>query len=143
MRAFAIAVTIVVTACSGGKGGAADGAADVGSPADAGTDAAAAACDPAVQDCAAGAKCDFGCQGNMAALSCRPENGDGGLGSACSGTAPCAKGSGCFGLPDAGIVCRRYCAADADCPTGERCHNVSVAVACGGASTALPLRFCY
>jgi hypothetical protein len=103
----------------------------------------AATCDPALQNCAAGSECDFGCQGNTAALSCRAENGDGGLGAACSGTMPCGNGSGCFGVPDGGVVCRKYCAADGDCPTGERCHNVSVAVACAGGSTQLPLQFCY
>ena len=31
-------------------------------------------------------------------------------------------------MPGGGPTCRKYCATDGDCATGERCHNVTVGV---------------
>jgi hypothetical protein len=116
---------------------------DAGPGEDRPADAGASSCDPAAQDCPAGSKCDFGCQGSAAVVSCRADNDGGALGGTCSSTMPCARGNGCLTAPDAGSACRKYCAGDGDCLTGERCHNVSVSVGCGGASTSLALHYCY
>jgi hypothetical protein len=110
---------------------------------DAAADAAAMRCDPYAQNCPAGSKCDFGCDGTTAAVACRADNGSGALGSACSASIPCAKGTGCLTSPDAGSTCLKYCAGDGDCATGQRCHNVDVTVNCGGPLTPLPLHVCY
>ena len=136
--AIAAAAALVVAAC-GGHGGA---AMDAGPGEDAAPDAGVTGCDPAAQNCPAGSECDFGCQGITAVVACRPDNGSGALGAVCSGALPCARGSGCLSA-DAGVACRKYCASDGDCATGERCHNVTVAVACGGSSTSLLLHYCY
>ena len=143
MVALATVVALTVAACGAGKAAGADAGTDVGSREDSAPDVNGSACEPALQNCSAGSKCDFGCQGSTALVACRADNGDGGLGTACSGNMPCAGGTGCLGLPDGGVVCRKYCTADADCPTGERCHNASVGVACAGTSTSLPLQFCF
>jgi len=136
---LAIVAATVPAACGGGSGAGTD----AGPGGDAAADAAVTGCDPAMQDCAAGSKCDFGCQGTVAAVACRADNGSGALGSACSAAMPCAKGAGCLTSPDAGSACLKYCAGDGDCATGQRCHNVSVAVACGGTSPPLLLHYCY
>jgi predicted small lipoprotein YifL len=132
------AMLLAASAC-GGKGGSTtpDGGADA--PADTG----AAGCDPALQDCAAGSKCDFGCQGTTAAVACRAGVDGGAAGTACSSSVPCARGTGCLTAPDAGSLCRKYCTTDPECATGERCHNVSVSIACGGTSAPLALHYCY
>ena len=83
-----LAAVLLATAGCGGKGGGTptDGGADV--PADTGRDVPAdtgsGSCDPALQDCAAGSKCDFGCQGTTAVVACRADNGSGALGDVCS-----------------------------------------------------------
>ena len=73
MAAMVAALALAPIGACGGKGGGTptDGGADV--PADTGSprDTGAAGCDPALQDCAAGSKCDFGCQGTTAAVACR------------------------------------------------------------------------
>src|SRR5262249_14359289 len=111
--------------------------------ADAGADSGPTSCDPAAQNCAAAQKCDFACQGSTAVVGCVRSTGGGAIGSACSAAQPCAGGGGGLTGPDAGAAGRGDCAGDGDCATGERCHNVSVAIACGGASTPLPLHYCY
>ena len=52
-------------------------------------------------------------------------------------------GTACIAISTPGTVCRKYCDTDGDCPTGERCHNDSVSVACGAPATPLALHFCY
>ncbi len=143
MVALAIVVALTATACGAAKTAGADAGTDVGSREDSAPDVSGSGCEPALQNCSAGSECDFGCQGSTALVACRPDNGDGGVGTACSGNMPCQRGSACLGLPDGGVVCRKYCAADGDCPTGERCHNASVGIACAGTTTSLPLQFCY
>ena len=136
-----LAAVLLATAGCGGKGGGTptDGGADV--PADTGRDVPAdtgsGGCDPALQDCAAGSKCDFGCQGTTAVIACRAGVDGGAVGTTCSTSVPCAGGTGCLTAPDAGSLCRKYCTTDPECATGERCHNVSVSIACGGTSPPL------
>jgi len=153
-RACVLALVLAVvapTAC-GGQGSASPDAAGSDAPVDIAADTAGidapvdgtAACDPAAQDCASGSECDFGCQGTTAVVACRPDNGSAANGAACSTTTmQCVKGSGCVTMPGGGPMCRRYCAGDGDCATAERCHNVSLGVACGGPATTLALHFCY
>jgi hypothetical protein len=142
-----LAVLLLASGGCGGKSGPAstDGGAD--GPADTGMDVpaetGAGACDPALQNCAAGSKCDLGCQGSTAVLSCHAGVDGGAVGATCSASTLCARGTGCLTAPDAGSLCRKYCAGDPDCATGERCHNVSVAVNCGGTSPPLSLHYCY
>jgi hypothetical protein len=137
---FALVAAVAAPACGGGAGAGTDAGPD-GDAAPA--DAAVMSCDPAAQDCAAGSKCDFGCQGTAAAVACRADNGSGALGDVCSAAMPCAKGAGCLTTADAGSRCLKYCAGDGDCLTTERCHNVDVTVGCGGPSPALLLHVCY
>jgi hypothetical protein len=131
-----------MTAC-GGTGGAStdagpggDGSADTG---------ATTGCDPVAQSCGAAQKCDFGCQGTTAVVACWPSTDGGVIGSLCSAAMPCGRGTGCIATAaTAGAAaCRKYCAGDSDCATGERCHNDTVAVACGAPATSLALHFCY
>jgi hypothetical protein len=135
MTAFA---ALAIVGCGGPAGTARDAATGDDRAAD-----GASGCDPAAQNCPAGTKCDFGCQQDTAVVACRADNDGGALGSACAAAMPCAKGTGCLTAPDAGSACRKYCVGDGDCLAGERCHNVSVAVACGGASPPLALHYCY
>jgi len=121
-------------------GAAADLAIDQGGAPDGG----ATTCALAAQDCPSSAdKCDFGCQGTTLVVACIPGVGGGAIGSACSATAPCGRGGGCLTAVDAGTACRKYCAGDGDCASGERCHNVTVAITCGGTSTPMLLHYCY
>ena len=106
-------------------------------------DAAVLRCDPHAQDCPAASKCDLVCDGTTATVACRADNGGGALGSACSPSMACAKGTGCLTSLDAGSTCMKYCASDGDCATGQRCHNVDVTLNCGGPQTPLPLHVCY
>ena len=137
---LAIVAATAPAACGGGSSAGTDAGTGVDTAADA---AVTGSCDPFTQDCQAGSKCDFGCDGTTAAVACRADNGSGALGSACSASMPCSKGTGCLTSPDAGSTCLKYCAGDGDCATSERCHNVSVAVACGGSSPPLLLHVCY
>ena len=134
-----VAAAAAIAACSSKSGASADAGLDGSGPAD----TAATTCDPAAQNCASDTdKCDFVCENGSAVLGC-VRNADGGaLGSTSSAAMPCARGSGCLSA-DAGVACRKYCAGDGDCLTGERCHNVTVAVACSGGSTQIPLHYCY
>ena len=110
---------------------------------DAAVDTGLMSCDPYAQDCPAGSKCAFGCDGTTATIACRADTGGGGVGSVCSGPMACAKGADCLIMPVTGGACRKYCATDGDCATGERCHNVDVTVNCGGPQTPLLLHVCY
>ena len=110
---------------------------------DAAVDGPIMSCDPYAQNCPTGSKCAFGCDGTTATIACRADNGGGAIGSACSSPMACTKGADCLILPVGGGACRKYCAGDGDCATGERCHNVDVTVNCGGPLTPLPLHFCY
>jgi hypothetical protein len=110
---------------------------------DAAADATAINCDPYAQDCPAGSKCDFGCDGTASTIACRPDNGGGAVGAACSTPMACSRGTGCLIMPLMAGACRKYCASDADCATGERCHNVEVTVNCGGPQTPLLIHVCY
>ena len=141
--ALAAAVALTAVACGSGKGAGTDAAVDGGSGGDVAADAPAASCDPAAQKCASGSECDFGCQGGAAVIACRPDNGTGAIGAACTMTMPCAKGSACIGSVDAGVICRKYCASDGDCAAGQRCHNDSVSINCGTPLTVLLLHTCY
>jgi hypothetical protein len=134
---------MAIAACGSNSTPNADAGVDV--PADTGAEAGAAMCDPAAQNCPAADKCDFRCQGSAAVVDCVQSTGGGALGSACSDALPCARGTACLTAPGAGAACRKYCAVDGDCATaaGERCHNVTVAVACAGTSTSLLLHYCY
>lgn len=136
---FAIVAATAPAACGGGSSAATDAA----TGGDAAGDAAVMSCDPYAQNCPAGSKCAFGCDGTTATVACRADNGGGAVGSACSGPMACAKGSDCLIMPVTGGACRKYCATDGDCATGERCHNVDVTVNCGGPQTPLPLHVCY
>jgi hypothetical protein len=114
-------------------------------PADAGPETTPLSCDPFAQNCPPNQKCDFRCVGSSAVVDCQP-GGDGGpVGSSCSTTTVlCARGTGCLSMAGgAGPPCRKYCAADGDCATGERCHNVTVGVACSGGTTSFNLHYCY
>jgi len=134
-----VAATIPA-ACGGKTAAPVDAATDVGGSPEGGT----TTCALAAQDCpSSGDKCDFGCQGTMAVISCTHSTDGGAIGGACSATAPCARGGACLTAEDAGVACRKYCAGDGDCAAGQRCHNVTVVVTCGGTSTPLSLHYCY
>lgn len=108
-----------------------------------GADLAPQSCDPFAQNCGTGQKCDFFCQGSAAVLACEASTGTGAVGSPCSASMPCAAGNGCFATSTLPEACRKYCMSDGDCATGERCHNVTVGVACTGGTTSFALHFCY
>jgi hypothetical protein len=143
MMAIATALVLAAGACGGGKGAAMDAAADAGSGGDVAVDTGAASCDPALQDCASGSECDFSCEGGAAVVACRPDNGNGAVGAACSPSMPCGQGSACIGSVDAGVICRKYCSVDGDCATGQRCHNDNVSINCGTPVSVLLLHTCY
>jgi hypothetical protein len=141
-----VAGAFLAPAACGGKSGApadassTDLAVDMGGSPDAG----ATPCSLAAQDCPSSAeKCDFGCLGTELVVACTRSTDGGAIGTACSAAAPCARGGGCLTAVDAGAACRKYCASDGDCATGERCHNVSVALTCSGTSTTMLLHYCY
>lgn len=141
---LALVASAMLASC-GGKAAAPSDGSTPDQPVDqSGSDAGTGACTLAAQDCPSTAdKCDFGCQGSAAVISCDHSADGGALGSACSAGAPCARGAGCLSSEDGGVACRKYCAGDADCAAGQRCHNVTVAVTCGGTSTPLALHYCY
>ena len=133
------AVALLMAACGGTGGASADAAPGTDAPADSG----GTACDPVAQNCGPGQKCDFGCQGTAAVVACWPATDGGMVGTTCTNTSTCAAGTACIAISTAGTVCRKYCNTDADCATGERCHNDSVGVACGAPATSLALHFCH
>jgi hypothetical protein len=139
-----LAALAALAAACGSGGATSDAASDTGGGADVAPDGGAQLCDPAAQNCASGSKCDFGCDGTTATVACRPDIGSGAIGAACSTTTmQCAKGTACITMPGGGPLCRKYCAGDGDCATGERCHNDNVGVACGAPATTFLLHFCY
>ena len=149
--ALAAIVAVAAAACGGNSDGTpdaapgGDGATGDGPAGDAPADTGAMACDPVAQSCGAAQKCDFGCAGTTAVVACWPSTDGGAIGSPCSAAMPCGRGTGCIAnAATAGAAaCRKYCAGDGDCATGERCHNDTVAVACGAPATSLTLHFCY
>jgi len=142
-----VAVALAVSACGKSSSSPGDsGGVDAPDAVDGGgMDLASLACDPAAQNCPAGSKCDFFCQGSSAVVDCQASSDGGAVGTACSTTTmQCARGTGCISMPSGGgPVCRKYCAGDGDCATGERCHNVTVGVTCSAGTTSFPLHFCY
>jgi hypothetical protein len=148
------AVLVAALASCGGKSAGTDagGGAGVGGGTGAGGGDAASeaapilshgACDLVAQDCPDGTRCDFFCDGQTASIGCRAGATGAALGQPCSGTAPCAKGTGCLATAGSGILCRQYCNSDADCATG-RCHVVTVTVACGApGGGALVMKVCF
>lgn len=138
---LAAAAALAIAACGGKSAAKADATTDA-TVADAGADSGAAGCDPALQDCPAGSRCDFGCEGSTAVLACHAGADGGAVAAPCSATAPCTRGTGCVATTDAGSLCRKYCTVDGDCATGERCHNVSVSLGCAGGQL-LNLHLCY
>jgi hypothetical protein len=130
-----------------GAGGA-DGPSDLGAPnGDApgeGPLLSHGACDLFQQDCPDVSRCDFFCDGASASIGCRPGATGAAVGEACSGTQPCARGTGCLANAATGTICRPYCQTDADCAVG-RCHVVNVAVGCApdAGSTTLVIKFCF
>jgi hypothetical protein len=143
MNRAALMLAIVAATAPAACGGARSTAWTDPNFSDAAADAAAMSCDPYAQNCSAGSKCAFGCDGTMATVACRADNGGGAVGAVCSSPMACAKGADCLIMPVGGGACRKYCASDGDCATGERCHNVDVTVNCGGPLIPLPLHFCY
>ena len=148
MRVLALAsvVALATTACGGTSAVTVDaGPRDDGAAGDGPADTGAMGCDPAAQSCGAAQKCDFGCSGTTAVVRCWPSTDGGVVGSLCSTAMPCGRGTGCVAIASTGgaASCRKYCAGDGDCATGERCHNDSVGVACGAPATQLALHFCY
>jgi len=140
---LAAAAALAIAACSSTAATGTDAGTDAPAS-ETSADVPATGCDPVAQDCAAGQKCDFGCQGSAAALSCMAGADGGAIGSTCTTATPCARGGACLTAPDAGSLCRKYCAGDGDCATGERCHNVTVTIGCGASSApTLPLHYCY
>jgi len=140
------AMAVVIGACSSTSGAPPDGApgGSGGGMGGAGGTGGVTTCDPAAQNCSSDvAKCDFTCAGTGAVLACIQNTDGGAPGSPCSFTTPCPRGTGCLSAADAGVVCRKYCAGDGDCATGERCHNATVSISCSGTSTPIALHFCY
>ena len=76
-------------------------------------------------------------------MACWPGAGGGAIGDACATAMSCAAGSACIGLPTQGTTCRKYCMVDGDCATGERCHNDTVGLNCGGTVSSMLLHFCH
>lgn len=102
-----------------------------------------AACEPGLQDCPAGSKCDFFCTGANATIGCRADDGAGvELGMICGGSRVCKKGSGCFAAAGSNALCRQYCTSDGDCTTGQ-CQTATIAIACGGVSMPLMMKVCF
>jgi len=139
-------LAVAAVGCGSKSGSPPDAGGTDGGGIEAGTDGAVMGtmtCDPGVQNCAAGQKCDFNCQGgDTATVSCVAD-GTGALGATCSFSMPCARGNGCLTMPGSSSMCRKYCTSDADCATGERCHNDTVGVRCTGPTTNFLLHFCY
>ena len=143
MNRAALMLAIVAATAPAACGGGSSAGTDAAPGGDAAADAAVMSCDPYAQNCPAGSKCDFGCDGTASTIACRPDNGGGAVGAACSTPMACSKGTGCLIMPLVAGACRKYCASDVDCATGERCHNVEVTVNCGGPQTPLLLHVCY
>lgn len=143
MNRAALMLAIVAATGPAACGGGSSAATDAATGGDAPGDAAVLSCDPYAQACSAGSKCDLVCDGTTATVACRADNGGGALGSACSPSMSCAKGTGCLTSVDAGSTCMKYCAGDGDCATDQRCHNVAVTLNCGGPLTPIPLHVCY
>ena len=143
MDRAALMLAIVAVTAPAACGGGSSAAIDAATGADAAADAAVMRCDPYAQDCPTGSKCDLGCDGTTSTVACRTDNDGGAIGSACSTSMTCAKGSGCLALPTVGTSCLKYCAGDGDCATGERCHNVDVTFNCGGPLTPMLMHVCY
>ena len=139
---IALALAVTLAAACGGSAAKTDAGSGNDSAADTGAVDTGGACDPAAQNCGAGMKCDFGCQGTTAIVACWPA-GDAGVGTTCSNLTTCAAGTACTAISTAGTICRKYCNVDGDCATGERCHNDTVGVACGAPATSLSLHFCH
>jgi hypothetical protein len=144
--AFAAVVALVFAGACGSKGSGTPAAAidsNVGADGNNAADTGAASCDPFAQDCGAGKKCDFGCQGTAMVVACWPSSGGGAIGDACTTAMSCAAGSGCVGISTQGTACRKYCATDGDCASGERCHNDTVGLNCAGTVSSMLLHFCH
>jgi len=146
--AFLLAAVLAsgLVSCGGRSAGVDAGGGD-GAAGDASADSSPVlshgACALAGDDCADGTRCDFFCDGQTASIGCRPGVAGTALGQACSGAAPCAKGTGCLATAASGIMCRKYCSSDADCLTG-RCHIVNVTIVCGAPDAgALVLQVCF
>jgi hypothetical protein len=141
-----VALATALAACGSGSsardGGGSDGAAPL---ADAAGDSAeaAAACDPAAQNCGLGMKCDFFCDGTTPVVGCRLDPGGGqDANLACSAADYCRRGTGCIAMAATGALCRQYCTTDSDCIAGQ-CHQSMVGVNCGSGTSNLSLKVCY
>jgi hypothetical protein len=128
----------------GSKRGSQDGAAADGAPGDV-TPITGGSCDPGLQDCPMGGKCDFSCSGTTLVIGCRSDTGaDIELGMICGGSRMCKKGSGCFAAAAASggnAVCRKYCSTDNDCSTGQ-CQAATITISCGGAPSVATMKIC-
>jgi hypothetical protein len=139
------------TACGGKSASTTDAGVDGATMADGSTmvdgtaiaDTGPAACDPYAQNCGAGMKCDFGCQGTTMVMACWPSSGGGAIGDACATAMSCAGGSACIAISTQGTSCRKYCTVDGDCATGERCHNDNVGLNCAGTVSSMLLHLCH
>jgi hypothetical protein len=95
---------------------------------DAGGDAGLYECDPVLQTCQPGLRCDLPDGGDFV-FRCIPDlGGQGQQNDVCTdGSADCARGSTClqdtdrFGNPIGPARCTFYCYLDTDCPTGNHC----------------------
>jgi hypothetical protein len=141
MSRAALMLAIVAATAPAACGGGSSAATDAATGGDVAMDAVVMSCDPFTQNCPAGSKCDLVCNGTTT-VACRADNGGGAPHSVCSSSIPCAKGTGCLTLADAGSTCMKFCAGDGDCATGERCHNVDVTL-CGGPLEPMFLHICY
>ena len=128
----------------GTKRSSPDGSATDASPGDV-TPITGGACDPGLQDCPPGGKCDFSCNGTTLVIGCRPDTGaNTELGMICGGSRLCKKGSGCFAAAAASggnAVCRKYCSTDSDCSTGQ-CQAATISISCGGAPSVATMKIC-
>ena len=67
---IALALAVTLAAACGGSAAKTDAGSGNDSAADTGAVDTGGACDPAAQNCGAGMKCDFGCQGTTAIVAC-------------------------------------------------------------------------
>ena len=84
MNRAALMLAIVAATAPAACGGGSSAATDAATGGDAAADAAVMSCDPYAQNCPAGSKCDFGCDGTTATVACRADNGGGAVGAVCS-----------------------------------------------------------
>jgi hypothetical protein len=137
MRVAVWLVPLLTLACGGGGqgGDAAAGTDGAGTGAEIGPEVGTQVeirCDLVSQSgCAADQQCSPFCEAPQLVVGCRSEPaGAVDVGTACSGTIQCKRGSACLAETGMPARCARFCAAATDCAAGQSCTGVMVTYGC-------------